>query len=89
LFLNKVNIHDDGRILRRSAVLSQGWYDSQQGKTFVHISGITVSFSCRTFHGFSSARVLSAVLFEVVHLHFPGSAAFFLQALLAPIVGHP
>ena len=30
MFLNKVNIHNDGRILRRPTVLSRGWYDYQQ-----------------------------------------------------------
>ena len=30
LFLNKVNLHNDGKILRRPTVLSRGWYDYQQ-----------------------------------------------------------
>ncbi|KAI5415920.1 hypothetical protein KIW84_041091 [Lathyrus oleraceus] len=40
MFLNKVNVHNDERILKRSTVLSQGWHDLQQGKTFVHVPGI-------------------------------------------------
>jgi hypothetical protein len=63
-----VNIHKDERILKRSSVLSQGWYDLQQGKTFVHIPGMTV---------FSSSRALSGMLVKIfTTLPFSGVATF-------------
>ena len=46
-----MNIHNDERILKNFSVLSQGWHDFQQGKTFVHIPGMVVSSFSRLLLG--------------------------------------
>ena len=69
-----MNFHNDIRILKRSSMLSQGWYDLQQGKTFVHIPGMIVSSSSGApFYGLS----LSGMLVEIfTTLPFSGVATF-------------
>jgi hypothetical protein len=62
------------RILRRSSVLSQGWCDPQQGKTFVHIPGMTVFSSSGTTLWFI---LLSEMLVEIfTTFPFSGVAIF-------------
>ena len=50
---------------------------------------MTVSLSCRTSYGLSSVKLPDAVLFEVVHLHVPGSTDSSSKSLLALLWGIP
>ncbi|KAI5397380.1 hypothetical protein KIW84_063262 [Lathyrus oleraceus] len=65
-------------ILRRSSVLSQGWYDPQQGKIFVHIPGMTVSPPSGTPCGLSDQV---DCLLRVTSLPFGRVAIFLPQQL--------